>query len=87
MTRGKVTPMAGVAVTAALEYLAAEILELAGNAARDCSFDTINSHHVALAVDNDAELLVTVNHYDVCAVPLLYSVDLCLESKLWSDAG
>lgn len=48
---------APVYLTAVLEYMTAEILELAGNAARDNRRVRINPRHVFLAVHNDAELL------------------------------
>ena len=52
----RVSPGSSVYLAAVLEYLCAEILELAGNAARDNGKKRIVPRHLQLAVRNDEEL-------------------------------
>lgn len=47
---------APIYLSAVLEYIAAEILELAGNSARDFKKKRISIRHLQLTIDNDEEL-------------------------------
>ena len=57
---------APIYLSAVLEYLCAEVLELAGNAARDNKKKLITPRHILLAVGNDDEL------HRVCSTHLLH---------------
>ena len=75
---------APVYLAAVLEYLCAEILELAGNAARDNKKSRIIPRHIQLAVRNDEELnklfgSVTIAQGGV--LPNIHSVLLPKSSK------
>ncbi|NWT38770.1 H2A1 protein, partial [Chroicocephalus maculipennis] len=52
----RISPGAAIYLAAVLEYLSAEILELAGNAAQENKKTRILPRHIQLAVRNDDEL-------------------------------
>ena len=75
---------APVYLAAVLEYLCAEILELAGNAARDNKKSRIIPRHITLAVRNDEELNKFLGGVTVASggvLPNIHSVLLPKKSK------
>lgn len=67
-TKGRVGKGAPIFLAGVLEYICAEILELAGNATRDNKLVKMTTRHVFLAIFNDEELskLMNVLHIEFC---------------------
>lgn len=71
---------APVYLAAVLEYLAAEILELAGNAARDNKKTRIIPRHLQLAIRNDEELNKLLGHVTIAQGGVLPNIH---QSKIY----
>lgn len=52
-------------LTAVLEYLCTEILELAGSAATDVKRQTVSTRHITLAILNDSELYKLIQDHNI----------------------
>ena len=72
---------APVYLAAVLEYLCAEILELAGNAARDNKKARIIPRHITLAVKNDEELNKLLGNVTIAAGGVLPNIHAVLLPK------
>jgi histone H2A len=78
---------APVYLAAVLEYLCAEILELAGNAARDNKKSRIVPRHITLAVKNDEELNKLLGGVTIAAGGVLPNIHAVLLPKKSATAG
>lgn len=77
---------APVYLAAVLEYLAAEVLELAGNAAKDNKKTRIVPRHILLAIRNDEELNKLMANTTIADGGVLPNINaLLLPSKTKGD--
>merc|ERR1712032_586551 len=69
---------ASIYLTAVIEYITAEILELAGNAAKDQKKQRIIPRHIQLAIRNDEELNKYLSRVTITGGGVLPNIHSCL---------
>nr|WMB80961.1 histone H2A [Myxobolus bejeranoi]WMB80962.1 histone H2A [Myxobolus bejeranoi] len=78
---------APVYMAAVLEYLSAEILELAGNAARDNKKTRVIPRHIQLAVRNDEELNKLLEGVTISQGGVLPNIQAALLPRKTEEGG
>eukprot|EP00274_Cyanoptyche_gloeocystis_P004883 CAMPEP_0196663634 /NCGR_PEP_ID=MMETSP1086-20130531/53605_1 /TAXON_ID=77921 /ORGANISM="Cyanoptyche gloeocystis , Strain SAG4.97" /LENGTH=145 /DNA_ID=CAMNT_0041999529 /DNA_START=77 /DNA_END=514 /DNA_ORIENTATION=+ len=78
---------APVYLAAVLEYMCAEILELAGNAARDNKKTRVIPRHIQLAIRNDEELNKLLSNVTIASGGVLPNIHQVLLPKKSDKAG
>lgn len=80
-TKTRVGVAAGIYCAAVIEYLVAELTELAGNAARDHKKKRITERHIMLAVGHDEELSKLLRHVVIARGGVLPNINEALLPK------
>ena len=76
-----------VYLTAVIEYMAAEVLELAGNACRDNKKKRVTPRHLVLAIRNDEELNKFLGGVTIAAGGVLPNIHSVLLPKKSGKKG